>query len=265
MDRAKTLYMVIVDRKEKMNARTAKLRTRLAAVIVGTVLLTGLLSGPVSADTQAPGSGLLVHNWWGEQMTLNIGFAQYHIPAYGSGFVPLAAGTYDLSVNVNGRDESSRDARVTIPAGRALDMSYWLHGLTFQAIDVVPPFAAAPTPPPPANANPNTAAPFDTVWHSIDAGQSLWYRVEIFSHDDEAFWLAMPNTLHTGINFEIYSGEQISRWWSETPISVGNVDGNGYNWGITGGGSVVVYVRVTNHSNQPSGFQFTYHGPLVTH
>jgi len=247
-----------------MTARTTSLRRRFAAVLAGVLLLTGLLSGPVHA-ADVPGVGLLVQNWWGETMTLNIGFAQYHIPAYGTGFVPLAAGKYDLSVNVNGRDESARDATISIPASRAVVMSYWLHGLTFEVVDTnVQPAPTATTPPPPANASPVTAAPFDTAWHSIDAHQSLWYRVELFSHDDEAFWLAMPNTLHTALNFEIYSGEQISRWWSETPISVGNIDGNGYNWGVTTSGSMVFYVRVINNNDQPTGFQFTYHGQLVT-
>ena len=248
-----------------MNVRTVRLRARLAAMLIGALLLTGLLSAPVSAAGSAPGTGLLVHNWWGEQMTLNIAFAQYFIPAYGVGFVPLAAGTYDLSVNVNGRDESSRDAQIVIPAGHAVEMSYWLHGLFFQTIDVTPPPApAAATPVPPANSNPNSAAPFDTVWHSIDGNQSLWYRFELFSHDDEAFWLNMPNTLHTALNFEIYSSDQLSDWWRETPQSVGNIDGNGYNWGVTGGGSSVWYVRVINSGAQPTGFQFTYNGPLVT-
>jgi len=248
-----------------MNVRTVKLRARLASMLIGALLLTGLLSTPVSAAGSAPGTGLLVHNWWGEQMTLNIGFAQYHIPAYGVGFVPLAAGTYDLSANVNGRDESSRDARIVIAPGHAVEMSYWLHGLFFQTIDVTHPAASASTTlVPPANSNPNQAAPLDTSWHSIDGNQSLWYRFELFSHDDEAFWLNMPNTLHTALNFEIYSSDQLSDWWRETPKSVGNIDGNGYNWGVTGGGSSVWYVRVINGSAQSTGFQLTHHGPLVT-
>ena len=248
-----------------MNVRTVKLRARLAAMLIGALLLTGLLSGPVSAAGSAPGTGLLVHNWWGEQMTLNINFAEYHIPAYGVGFVPVPAGTYSLSVNVNGRDESSRDAQVVIAAGHAVEISYWIHGLTFQTIDVTQPAAPVSTTPlPPPNINPNQAAPLDTVWHSIDGNQSLWFRFELFSHDDEAFWLNMPNTLHTALNFEIYSSDQLSDWWRETPKSVGNIDGNGYNWGVTGGGSSVWYVRVINSSAQPTGFQFTYHGPLVT-
>ena len=248
-----------------MNGISVKFQMRLAAILISALLLTGLLSAPVSAAGPAPGVGLLVHNWWGEGMTLNIGFAQYKIPAYGTGFVPLAAGTYDLSVNVNGRDESSRDARIVIPAGQAVDMSYWLHVLVFETIALAQPETPATAgPTPPANSNPNQAAALDTQWHPIDGNQSLWYRFELFSHDDEAFGLEMPLTVHSRLNFEIYASGQISDWWRETPTSVGNVDGDSYTWGLTGGGSSVWYVRVINSGAQSTGFQFTYHGPIVT-
>jgi hypothetical protein len=247
-----------------MNSTSVKLRVRLAAILIGASLLTGLLSAPASAAGPAPGVGLLVHNWWNGPMTLNIGFAQYMIPAYGTGFVPLAAGTYDLSANVNGRDESSRDDRIVIPAGQAVEMSYWRNGVFFQTIGIVQPAPTAAGPIPPANSNPNQAAPLDTQWHPIDGNQSLWYRFELFSHDDEAFALAMPLTVHSALNFEIYSSDQISGWWHETPKSVGNIDGDSYTWGLTSGGGSVWYVRVINSGTQSTGFQFTYHGPLVT-
>jgi hypothetical protein len=248
-----------------MNTKLFKLPVRLALIVTSAFLLTGLLSAPASADdvVVAPGEGLYINNYWNRPMTLNIAFQQISIAAYSWGFMPLAAGNYDISANVMGDDNSEINATVHIPPGKAVRMAY-ARRTTFFVIDIVPP-VVVPVVPQPANVDPNVPAWLDTQWHSIDAKQALWYRFELFSHDDAAFRLFMPNSAKTGVGYEVYSADQISRWWTEAPRGIGNLDEINQTWGITTNGATVWYVRVINTNNFASGFQFTYNGPLVNH
>ncbi len=248
-----------------MNSRSVKLPVRLAAILGGALLLAVMLSGQASAAGPAPGVGLLVNNYWGGPATLTIAFTQNTIPAYGQGFIALAPGVYDLSVNVDGNDRSAMDAQVTIPDGQAVQMSYSVHGIFFETVAIAQPTAtpeatAAGAP----NTDPGSAAALDTQWHSIDANQSLWYRFELFSRNEDVFALAIPLGVPNGMRFEVYSSDQISDWWAEAPRGIGNEDGDSLTWGVTADGSSVWYVRVINTRPQSGGFQFTFNGPIVT-
>jgi hypothetical protein len=241
--------------------------TRLATLVCCALMLAGLLTGQAVAAGTAPGVGLLVNNYWGQPMTLNIAFKQYQVPAYGQLFIALPAGTYDLSANVNGRDDSSEDDTIVIPAGKAIQMSYSTYKTVFEVVSVAQAAAAAVTQAAPGgapNTDPNKAIRPDTLWHEIAADQSLWYRFDLFTHEERASWLSIPNSAHTGIRYEVYSSDEISDWWRETPVGIGNLDDDDQVWGVTVNGSSVWYVRVINTNTHGAGFQFTYDMPFVT-
>src|SRR5438128_2296806 len=64
-------------------------------------------AAPAGAVNPGP-SGVVVKNYWGHDMTFDIGGTQYTIPADGQMFINLPPGDYTFSSNVQGDDLSDR-------------------------------------------------------------------------------------------------------------------------------------------------------------
>ncbi|MBI5876423.1 MAG: hypothetical protein HZB53_02130 [Chloroflexi bacterium] len=105
------------------------LSAKVAAAMSGAAMIVATFAGHALAASPAP--GLLVKNYWGAPATINIADTEYTVPSDGQLFIALAPGEYDLSVNVDGADNSADSAQVEIPASQAVQMSYAATGVFF--------------------------------------------------------------------------------------------------------------------------------------
>jgi hypothetical protein len=104
-------------------------------------------SSPASSQpaiTPAAKTGLLVKNYWNGNATLNIADTEYTVPANGQLLVALAPGDYDLSVNVDGADNSADTASFTVAANQEMQMSYASSGVFFAPVTTAPAASTQP-------------------------------------------------------------------------------------------------------------------------
>jgi hypothetical protein len=77
-----------------------------------------------AAGVNPGASGVVVKNYWGHDMTFDIGGTEYTVPADGQLLINLPPGDYTFSSNVQGDDLSDRTGEVIIAAGETLDLGF---------------------------------------------------------------------------------------------------------------------------------------------
>ena len=107
--------------------RTLMSKRSLGAAM-GLLLVLSLSATAVFADTTPPATtgqgGIVVKNYWGNQMDFNIGDTEYFVPANGQLFIALPAGDYTFSANVEGEDSSARTGEILLTTGQRLDLGF---------------------------------------------------------------------------------------------------------------------------------------------
>jgi len=79
------------------------------------------------ATAQPAKTGLMMKNFWGGDLTLNIGDTQYTVPMGGSSFIPLTPGDYTYSASVADNDQATQNGDVSIVAGHTVTINSYLN------------------------------------------------------------------------------------------------------------------------------------------
>lgn len=121
---AATIPVFYASVEEAVNAGTTT--TGNGSTPTGSTTGTGnQTSQPASA--QPSKTGLMMKNFWGGDMTLNIGDTQYTVPANGSLFVALTPGDYTYSTSVADNDQATQNGDVTIVANHTVTLNSYLN------------------------------------------------------------------------------------------------------------------------------------------
>lgn len=142
----------------------------------------------------------------------------------------------------------------------------------------VPPSTTAPTTL--ANINdPSRASMIDSQTHTIAADGSVWYKFK-YAGDRSAITIQMPNGTNSGVEFNVFTPDQLIDWWDEHPIGRGTAQtldcdtgepmangacqSNDLRWigDFNLGGSY--YVQVVNTNSNAARFQLTIQGDGVS-
>lgn len=105
------------------------------------------------------------------------------------------------------------------------------------------------------NSIPDRSVALANAVYSIPGNTSLWYRFT-YVRNDTFMTLKLVNGDVMGLSFKVFSEGQIARWWDETSIGRGSVDGDNLIWASTADAGTTYYVQVRNGNPYAVDFQF---------
>ena len=130
-----------------------------------------------------------------------------------------------------------------------------------------------------ANSEPATSSYIDGQSHSINNGQSLWFRFN-YAGDRSHITVTMPNGYNSGIAFNVFTPEQAQDWWEAKPIGrgtslvldcdtgdpapYGGCQSNDLTWDGQFNAQGTYYVQVINNNPNASSFTLTIEGTGVS-
>jgi hypothetical protein len=127
--------------------------------------------------------------------------------------------------------------------------------------------------------DPSRAAVIDNQAHTLAANQTVWYRFH-YTGDRSPITIHLPNGTNSGVEFNIFTPDQLVDWWDEHPVGrgtaqtlncdTGEPEENGacsaldFSWIGSFNAAGTYYVQVVNTNLNAVRYQLTIQGDGVS-
>jgi hypothetical protein len=103
-----------------------------------------------------------------------------------------------------------------------------------------------------AEIDPARAGLVDSGLLSVPVNGSRWYKYT-FGGDSQATF-TLVNGQAMGLSMNVFTSDQIEKWWTETPIGKGNVLINDLVWSGSMPNGETIYIEITNDNPYVANF-----------